>query len=233
MKIVIPSALLLAGSIAFVQELISQVEASRRYVAMLPNGANVTGYRAIGHPDGTGRSAAVNNFGARRPVLPVEQDVKSCGALDDRCLAPRQCVAGLGLKVVGERGVQHIDRCADHRPERDYPPQYDESTHHHDCSYNDKPTSYDQSPSDYQSSNDYESSDYDQSSGNDQSPSDYESPSDYQSSGDDHTSGDNQSPCYDASPDDHKSSGDNESSGNDQSAGDYDSSGNDKPSGDY
>ncbi|GMF61738.1 unnamed protein product [Phytophthora fragariaefolia] len=63
MKIVIPSILLLAGSIAFVQELVMQVAASRRYVAMMPNGANVTGFRAIGHPDGTGRSAATNNFG--------------------------------------------------------------------------------------------------------------------------------------------------------------------------
>ncbi|EGZ15465.1 hypothetical protein PHYSODRAFT_251118 [Phytophthora sojae] len=63
MKIIIPSLLLLAGLIAFVQELVSHVEASRRFVAMLPNGANVTGYRAIGHPAGMSHSAATNNFG--------------------------------------------------------------------------------------------------------------------------------------------------------------------------
>lgn len=43
--------------------LVPGVEGSLEFVAMLPNGGNVPDTPAIGHPDGTGDSAATNAFG--------------------------------------------------------------------------------------------------------------------------------------------------------------------------
>ncbi|KAH7469065.1 hypothetical protein PRNP1_014160 [Phytophthora ramorum] len=63
MKVTTPNTLrfltVLAGSMLFAPE----SEASLEFVAMLPNGGNVPDTPAIGHPDGTGDSAATNAFG--------------------------------------------------------------------------------------------------------------------------------------------------------------------------
>ncbi|GMF16331.1 unnamed protein product [Phytophthora lilii] len=63
MKVTTPNTLsffaALAGSVLFAPG----TEASLEFVAMLPNGGNVPDTPAIGHPDGTGDSAATNAFG--------------------------------------------------------------------------------------------------------------------------------------------------------------------------
>ncbi|EGZ21610.1 hypothetical protein PHYSODRAFT_329540 [Phytophthora sojae] len=63
MKVSTASATQLATALAFAAILSSEVEASKRFVKMLPNGGNVPDAPAIGHPDGTGKSAATNAFG--------------------------------------------------------------------------------------------------------------------------------------------------------------------------
>ncbi|KAE9353768.1 hypothetical protein PR003_g3701 [Phytophthora rubi] len=41
----------------------STADGSKKFVQRLPNGGNVEGYIAIGHPDGTGKNEATNEFG--------------------------------------------------------------------------------------------------------------------------------------------------------------------------
>ncbi|KAG6574722.1 Cleavage induced conserved protein [Phytophthora cinnamomi] len=59
MKTARPAAILLVTVAAFV----SEADASKEFVALIPNGGNVPGASAIGHSDNTGRSSATNAFG--------------------------------------------------------------------------------------------------------------------------------------------------------------------------
>jgi hypothetical protein len=63
MNITIPRTLQLALAIALASQFASEADASKRYVKMLPNGANVPDTPAIGHPDGTGEDSETNAFG--------------------------------------------------------------------------------------------------------------------------------------------------------------------------
>ncbi|KAE8893978.1 hypothetical protein PF005_g26605 [Phytophthora fragariae] len=63
MKVSIVSATQIATLLALAAIRSSGVEASKKFVKMLPNGGNVPDTPAIGHPDGTGKSAATNAFG--------------------------------------------------------------------------------------------------------------------------------------------------------------------------
>ncbi|GMF16333.1 unnamed protein product [Phytophthora lilii] len=53
----------LATALAVTVILTSEADASKKFVRMIPNGENVPDTPAIGHPDGTGKSAATNAFG--------------------------------------------------------------------------------------------------------------------------------------------------------------------------
>ncbi|KAH7469066.1 Temptin [Phytophthora ramorum] len=63
MKITTVSTAQLATALALAALLASEADASKKFVKMLPNGGNVPDTPAIGHPDGTGKSAATNAFG--------------------------------------------------------------------------------------------------------------------------------------------------------------------------
>ncbi|KAE9344667.1 hypothetical protein PR003_g8340 [Phytophthora rubi] len=54
---------LLRNSVVAAALLSSKADASKEFVALLPNGDNVPGASAIGHSDNTGRSSATNAFG--------------------------------------------------------------------------------------------------------------------------------------------------------------------------
>lgn len=63
MKITTVGTAQLATAFALAALLASEAEASKKFVKMIPNGGNVPDTPAIGHPDGTGKSAATNAFG--------------------------------------------------------------------------------------------------------------------------------------------------------------------------
>ncbi|EGZ21611.1 hypothetical protein PHYSODRAFT_313717 [Phytophthora sojae] len=63
MKVNTPNMLRFLSTLAGATLLTPTTEASLEFVAMLPNGGNVPDTPAIGHPDGTGDSAATNAFG--------------------------------------------------------------------------------------------------------------------------------------------------------------------------
>ncbi|RLN86773.1 hypothetical protein BBJ28_00003157, partial [Nothophytophthora sp. Chile5] len=63
--------------------LASQAEASKEFVAMLPNGANVPGVPAIGHSDNTGDSDATNTFGDAFASAGKEWTTELCQADTD------------------------------------------------------------------------------------------------------------------------------------------------------
>ncbi|KAE9283615.1 hypothetical protein PR003_g27079 [Phytophthora rubi] len=63
MKVTTPCTLGFLSTLAGTTLFAPAIEASLEFVAMLPNGGNVPDTPAIGHPDGTGDSAATNAFG--------------------------------------------------------------------------------------------------------------------------------------------------------------------------
>ncbi|GMF33872.1 unnamed protein product [Phytophthora fragariaefolia] len=63
MKISIVSATQMVAAMVLAALLTPKVESSKKFVKMIPNGGNVPDTPAIGHPDGTGKSAATNAFG--------------------------------------------------------------------------------------------------------------------------------------------------------------------------
>ncbi|KAG6574761.1 Calcium-activated potassium channel subunit alpha-1 [Phytophthora cinnamomi] len=63
MKVSTISVTQITTALALVAMLASETEASKKFVKMLPNGGNVPDTPAIGHSDGTGKSAATNAFG--------------------------------------------------------------------------------------------------------------------------------------------------------------------------
>ncbi|KAG6574762.1 Calcium-activated potassium channel subunit alpha-1 [Phytophthora cinnamomi] len=63
MKVTTPKTLRFLSALAGAMLFSPGTEASLEFVAMLPNGGNVPDTPAIGHSDGTGDSAATNDFG--------------------------------------------------------------------------------------------------------------------------------------------------------------------------
>ncbi|KAG6574764.1 Cleavage induced conserved protein [Phytophthora cinnamomi] len=55
--------LFVVATIALAAFFASEAEASKKYVKLVPNGANVPNTPAIGHTDGTGDDSATNSFG--------------------------------------------------------------------------------------------------------------------------------------------------------------------------
>ncbi|EGZ21571.1 hypothetical protein PHYSODRAFT_557558 [Phytophthora sojae] len=61
----------------------STAEGSKKFVSWIPNGANVEGYAAIGHPDGTGKDESTNDFGEAFEKAGKKWTVELCQADTD------------------------------------------------------------------------------------------------------------------------------------------------------
>ncbi|RLN59887.1 hypothetical protein BBJ29_009612 [Phytophthora kernoviae] len=161
--------------------LLSEAEASRKYVARLPNGGNVTNTPAIGHPDGTGASRATNAFderpGAWRPMLCVESDCEPRGSLDDWRFPPQQRILDFGPVIVGEYHLQCILKFDGYsefyrykyafqydRSEHEYPSLDHSQFNHYKCAFKHDRT-FDDNTIDNETSYDYKYPEHDHAIG--------------------------------------------------------------------